>query len=371
MEIAMKRNERGVTIAFVCLVLIVLLGMAALAVDLGVLYTSRTSAQHAADAAALAGAFTYVTTPTAPDPAELARQHATAIATEQTMLGRQIMATEVEVLPDPLRRIVQVKITRLDNPIFFAKVFGLGDPTIQVMATAEASEHATRSRCVRPFWIPNTAMSSLDPDDACSANQVLLDADHELTAWGKQQLGKIMPDGIWRESMSSQYGLLEFQQQAVGPTLEECILFCECGANLPNYKCGERVPVKVGDTVGKVGNPMIDLIEQGAGQDTWVDVGKYLDPVTGTISDVSKNLINVVIWDNCHDNPLTPGSHGQTIEIVGYGMAFVDQVYKTGPNKYIAAHLVNVGSCGEGAEDPGSGGLGAIPVRLVQNNVQE
>jgi Flp pilus assembly protein TadG len=366
----MKRKEKGVTFAVVCLVLVVLLGMAALTVDMGVLYTARTSAQHAADAAALAGAFTYVTTPTAPDPAELARQHATSIATEQKMLGRKITTTEVQVLPDPVRRTVQVTITRVDNPVFFAKVFGLGDPTIQVVATAEASKHATRSRCIRPFWIPNTAMSSLSPEDACSS-EVLLDDEHELTAWGKQQLGKVMPDGVWKESMPSQYGLLEFQQQAVGPTLEECILFCECGANLPNYKCGERVPVKVGDTVGKVGNPMIELIEQGAGQDTWVDVGKYLDPVTGTVSDTSKNLINVVIWDNCHDIPLTPGSHHQTVEVVGYGMAFVDHVYKTGPNKFISAHLVNVGSCGEGVEDPGTGGFAAIPVRLVQNEPQE
>jgi uncharacterized membrane protein len=41
------------------LFIVVLFAFAALAVDAGVLYTARTSAQHAADAAALAGASTF------------------------------------------------------------------------------------------------------------------------------------------------------------------------------------------------------------------------------------------------------------------------------------------------------------------------
>jgi hypothetical protein len=363
----MKRNEKGVTLAVVCLVLVVLLGMAALTVDMGVLYTARTSAQHAADAAALAGAFTYVTTPTAPDPVELARQHAIAIATEQKMLARQITATEVEVLPDPLQRIVQVKITRLDNPVFFAKVFGLGSASISVVATAQASEHATRSRCVKPFWIPNTAMSSLPPDNACAANEVLLDTNSELTSYGRTQLGHVMPEGVWNQSLPSQYGLLAFQQQAIGPSIRECILECQCGTQMPNWQCHDRVPVKTGDTVGAVGDPMIDLIDQNLTPDTWIGVGEYRDGESGSVTDTSESLLTVVIWDNCNDTALVPGTHGQTVEVIGYGLVFADHVYKTGPNKYIAAHLVNVGGCGKEDPDRGTGGPAAIPVRLVQN----
>ena len=44
-------HERGITLPIVAVFIVVLFGMAALAVDLGIVYTARTSAQHAADAA--------------------------------------------------------------------------------------------------------------------------------------------------------------------------------------------------------------------------------------------------------------------------------------------------------------------------------
>src|SRR3989454_12536765 len=49
-------NETGSVIVIVALTLVVLLGFLALGIDLGMLYTARTDAQRAADAAALAGA---------------------------------------------------------------------------------------------------------------------------------------------------------------------------------------------------------------------------------------------------------------------------------------------------------------------------
>jgi hypothetical protein len=50
------RNERGVTLIFVALILIVLLGIAALALDIGHLFVTKNELQNAADAGALAGA---------------------------------------------------------------------------------------------------------------------------------------------------------------------------------------------------------------------------------------------------------------------------------------------------------------------------
>ena len=51
------------------LLVLLLLGFTALAVDVGVLYGARTQGQGAADAAALAGAFTFILNPLAPQPA--------------------------------------------------------------------------------------------------------------------------------------------------------------------------------------------------------------------------------------------------------------------------------------------------------------
>ena len=56
MSLSGLRNERGVTLIFVALTLIVLLGIAALALDIGHLFVTKNELQNAADAGALAGA---------------------------------------------------------------------------------------------------------------------------------------------------------------------------------------------------------------------------------------------------------------------------------------------------------------------------
>src|ERR1700686_5251977 len=49
-------KQRGVTIALVALSMVVIIGMAALAIDVGTLYQAKAEAQRAADAAALTAA---------------------------------------------------------------------------------------------------------------------------------------------------------------------------------------------------------------------------------------------------------------------------------------------------------------------------
>jgi Flp pilus assembly protein TadG len=53
---AKLRSEKGVTLVYVAILLVVFLGMTALAVDIGYLMVSKNELQNAADAAALAGA---------------------------------------------------------------------------------------------------------------------------------------------------------------------------------------------------------------------------------------------------------------------------------------------------------------------------
>src|SRR5581483_6490733 len=55
-----RETERGSTLLLAAFALIILLGMAALAIDVATLYVARTEAQRAADAAALAGATVFV-----------------------------------------------------------------------------------------------------------------------------------------------------------------------------------------------------------------------------------------------------------------------------------------------------------------------
>ena len=120
-------SQRGMTLMVVCLLLIAFLGVAALCIDLGVLYTARTSAQHAADAAALAGAFTFVNSPTATQPAA-AQQEAIAVASSNTILGQSVNISAGDVVVDTAKRQVTVTVSRTGaggvNTVF-AKALGL------------------------------------------------------------------------------------------------------------------------------------------------------------------------------------------------------------------------------------------------------
>src|SRR5690242_21888199 len=76
------------TLPLVAVFIVVLFAFAALAIDLGVLYTARTSAQHGADAGALAGAYTFQdASKTQPSSAQNA---AVAVAVQNKILGQPL-----------------------------------------------------------------------------------------------------------------------------------------------------------------------------------------------------------------------------------------------------------------------------------------
>src|SRR5437879_3423852 len=97
-------HERGMTIVMVAISILLLMAMAALAVDVGVLYTARTSAQHAADSAALAGAYTFTLT-TLPQP-QSAQNAAIAMAAKNAVMGTAVTLAPADVLVEQDKRRV-------------------------------------------------------------------------------------------------------------------------------------------------------------------------------------------------------------------------------------------------------------------------
>ena len=85
-----KDSESGYVLVTVAASLFVLVGFTALAVDLGTALSSRTQLQRGADAAALAGAYTF-TVPTATE----------AMATETVALAKWDGKQEVIVVRQP------------------------------------------------------------------------------------------------------------------------------------------------------------------------------------------------------------------------------------------------------------------------------
>lgn len=131
----MKRNnERGQSMVITVVFMVVLLGFAALVIDVGSWYRAHRAAQSTADAAALAGAQVLPDT-----------QNATALAQQYVNKNSdgggpgtggttpQITITQQGYEPDT----ITVKVTR-PAPGFFAKVFGSAFGSVNVSRTATA-----------------------------------------------------------------------------------------------------------------------------------------------------------------------------------------------------------------------------------------
>ena len=169
-------GRRGATAVFVAVALAALLGMVALAVDVGMLMKVRSDAQRAADAAALAGAQDFLN-PMTPTLKNTALYHALEYAS-RNYVGWSYVDTSgvividsgaryvgntpeayVQVMPDTQK--VRVFIRRSTTATWFGHMLGIDFVPITVKAAAQAVDAGT-GKCVKPFAIPDMWA---DPND--------------------------------------------------------------------------------------------------------------------------------------------------------------------------------------------------------------
>ncbi len=125
-----KMNEKGQSMVLTLVFLTVLMGMAALVLDVGSWYRAHRAAQSTADASALAGAQALPDTATA---TSLANEYATKNSGASPSSGAQITFSQQGYETDTIK----VKITR-PSPGFFAKLFGIKTVNVSGSATARA-----------------------------------------------------------------------------------------------------------------------------------------------------------------------------------------------------------------------------------------
>ncbi|MDJ0962541.1 MAG: pilus assembly protein TadG-related protein [Acidimicrobiia bacterium] len=128
-----RQNERGVSIVIGSLVLLVLIGMAGFAVDLGWLFLNQTNARKAAESAALAGVVhmplpASITFAAGTEPWDVAVD----VAERSGYTSTEI--TPAEVVGEPNQLNVRID-TNVDT--FFMRVFGINNVDIGASATAE------------------------------------------------------------------------------------------------------------------------------------------------------------------------------------------------------------------------------------------
>ena len=165
-----NRSRRGGVLVMIAVSLVGLMAAMALAIDLGMLYKHRSDAQRAADAAALAGASSYleasgVTTVSTARNRAVEYLGSNRVGTEpidtsgsvQTVtFGGGLVDTMpqavVEVIPNDFK--VRVEVRRTNNDLWFARFFGKDVMAVSARAAAIASP-AGAARCVKPFAIPD------------------------------------------------------------------------------------------------------------------------------------------------------------------------------------------------------------------------
>jgi hypothetical protein len=179
-----RKNEQGIIIALVAVFMLFVIGaMAALSIDVVTMYTARSEAQLAADAAALAGARVLANSGMTSDATltagaeTLAGTVAVQVGQQNQVGGRNLIAANGEVVvvgflgtvtnpcTAPTNPCITVHVQRTDLPTFFARILGRTQVTVGASATAEAYNPSATGApgggpavapiCVKPWLLPN------------------------------------------------------------------------------------------------------------------------------------------------------------------------------------------------------------------------
>lgn len=167
-----RPNRRGAVLPLVCLLLVALLGVGALAIDLGRLYYTGAEVQAAADAAALAATRAKQYNPIDWPTGAIANAQAAArdVAGRNRAAGAPVQVSAPDVVPmayDPTTRPVPtptswtsetaaIQVTATARPSYvLASTLGLAAPVVRRTATAWLA-NVNGANCVRPLSIKYT-----------------------------------------------------------------------------------------------------------------------------------------------------------------------------------------------------------------------
>jgi Tfp pilus assembly protein PilX len=361
MNMNTSKKQKGFVLVVVALLLVALIGFLAFAVDIGVLYSARTSAQEVADAAALAGAFTFINDTQSPQP-QTASSNALQVALNNSVLGQPVAAADVNVNVDVANRRVAVDVQSTQNT-YFARALGVQTANVGVEAVAEASKYATGSPCTKPWFIPNTAFSTRDACPACGANDVLISGG-EVTAFAHSKFGhkfSVRSQAPSNRLAPGQFYAIDLTKGG-GSDYRDNIANCADAY----VRCLDSYSVLTGNKAGPTQQGVNDLVGNPP-TDTWGSVGQYQTP--NGLSDTSKAVVIAPIWDTCGASGFCPAGNFPsgtkvTLQIIGFAAFFLDGIQGSD----VVAHLTNVSSCSPSAGDPGGTGgtVLSIPLRLVR-----
>ncbi|MEJ2541405.1 MAG: pilus assembly protein TadG-related protein [Gemmatimonadota bacterium] len=398
-------DERGATLALVAVSMVLLLVLAALAVDLAAAYAWRVEAQKIADSSALAGGSAYLDVPddAVPTPATVAENRAYEYALLHTIKKEPVQASEVTVQIVNDERLVRVEVRRENMPTWFARVIGIDGVTISAVAAAKADDAGT-ARCLKPIAVPDMWE---DADDDTDGDNVWeegedweFDEGDSYERWNGPGTNDLSATGYgsdWRSDLPGDYGR-EIQIKSADPqnefNFEPGIFFpwripddpnqAECdqgggGGNTPGgaayrqnlCECNNS-PVSLFTPYDLEPGNMIGPTQQGVGElidedpdAEWSDAlgGPARPDENGELVPIGVNsprVIKVALFD-----PRQITSSGmQSIEFNNFALMFLEE-QGSGQNPVIARFMYYAGGTGDGSTGPGGGSLVRY-LRLVE-----
>jgi len=259
----MKPRNRGQVLVLFALALFVLLGFAALGIDVGYMYSVRHELQRCADTGALAGASAFfdgdwANATVRAEADARARDYASRDAVSTTSLDP---SAEVSV-SFPVQDRIRVDTQRTVN-LFFARVLGMPNRNITAFAVAEAKLVDQNLPCIKPWGIPLPW-----PDDG---------------------------DGVYEPGIDGEPSM-------DCPTPGDPNAFCQ----------GTQIILKIGTPSGKPDQPDVPSLQQEPGHFFALDFGSgastYKDMIKGECVDNSAVSVGDYI-------PLEPGNMvGPTVQ---------------------------------------------------------
>jgi hypothetical protein len=405
-------DQRGAVLVHTAIAMLALIAFCALAIDYGALLVSRSQAQNAADAAALAGASSLAWDD--PDDVPRAQEGAKVAGEANKVLGVtpsiDITATPADVrlipcppgspgLPDTCVRADVYRSVARSNalPTYFAQIFGITTRNVRATATAQVLT-GNAATCMRPWavadrwtenwengaastapWTPNSNFdkymkqgNDYVPDPAVTTPDVYtaptstspgsgltpFDADGNPTAmYGLQLQLKI---GSAEDRISSGW----FQSLALpnadgsassgGNDYRNNIATCN-----PNvFQIGDVIPTEQGNMIGPTKQGVDDLVATDPG--------------------ASWNTSTNALQGSCAPGICPDGQfHGSSPRIVPVVLFDIDSFFQGSPSGKTSVTISNImGFFVEGMGGPGNkyviGRLAAIPgLSLAGSNVDE
>ena len=377
----MKRNNRGQVLVFVALAIFAILGIAALGIDVGYMYSVRHELQRCADAGALAGATPFATqdwndASARAEADSLARDFATKDPVVRTLLNRD---TEVTVTFPPGRYGHIAVDTSRNVDLFFARIFGMQNRTITAHAMARVS-NTDEKACVKPWAIPlpwvddNTPNGLFDPAEAASVKE-LCGPGQSGDCWpaGTQMTLKIGSPSTDNTSPSGQQTSGQFfiiQGNSTDPfqgasTYRDYI----AGENCLDVNLYEPIDLMPGNKMGPTVQPVRELVQSGEDWNGTTDLGTI---------DKGNRLVYLIVYDPQY--PITggggtgssgtqaaipPNTPGQDPHLWFAGF-YLDAVTGNGNNGWVTGKYTGIMLSGTGNEQAAPTGNVATHVELVE-----